>query len=50
MGSERVPDTPLLGTAHTFDLSCDWDPDCSLLGDDHEDALVRLREWVPSMD
>ena len=46
MGSERVPDTPLLGTAHTCDLSCDRHPDQVVVGDDYEDALVRLRQRV----
>ena len=49
MGAKWVFDTPLLGTAHTRDSSCDLDPDQPFLGDDNEDALVHLRERVPSM-
>ena len=50
MGSEWVSDAPLLGTAHTYDLSCDRSSHQSFLGDDYEDALLCLREWVSSVD
>lgn len=49
MGPEWFPNAPLFGTAHAYNLSCDRHPDLAIAGDDHEDALVRLRQRVPPM-